>query len=72
MLGEDCTHTTAYQPQGNGQVERFKRTVIAMLAKVVKENQKDWDSHIALVLLVYRTAIHENTNFTPLHLTFGR
>ena len=72
MLGVDRTHTTAYHPQGNGQVERFNRTVEAMLAKVVKENQKDWDSHIPSVLLAYRTAIHESTNFTPFHLTFGR
>ena len=43
-----------------------------MLAKVVKENQKDWDSHIPSVLMAYRTAIHESTNFTPFHLTFGR
>ena len=52
-------------------MERFNRIVEAMLAKVVKENQKDWNSHIAWVLLAYQTAIHESTNFTPFHLTFG-
>ena len=53
MLGVGRTHTTAYRPKGNGQVERFNHTVEAMLAKVVKENQKDWDSHITSVLLAY-------------------
>ena len=72
ILGVDRTHTTAYHPQGNGQVERFNRTVEAMLAKVVKENQKDWDSHVPSVLLAYKTAIHESINFTPFNLTFGQ
>ena len=49
-LGIERTQTTAYHPQGNGQVERFNRTLEAMLSKVVKENQKDWDLHIPKVL----------------------
>ena len=72
MLGVDRTHTTAYHPQGNDQVEKFTRAVEAMLAKVVKENQKDWDSHIPSMLLAYQIAIYESINFTPFHLMFGR
>ena len=41
MLGGDGTQTTAYHFQENGQVEAFNHTVEAMLAKAVKENQKD-------------------------------
>ena len=59
------TRTTAYHPQGNGQVERFNRTLEAMLAKLAKENQKDWDLHIPRVLFAYRTALHESTGYTP-------
>ncbi len=36
-----------------------------MLAKLVKENQRDWDVHI-------RTALHESSGFSPYHLVFGR
>ena len=57
-LGIERTQTTAYHPQGNGQVD-------AVLAKVVKENQLDWDQHIPKVLLAYRTAIHESTGYSP-------
>ena len=71
-LGITRTQTTAYHPQGNGQVERFNRTLEAMLAKVVKENQTNWDLQIPLVLLAYRTAIHEATGFTPYRVNFGR
>lgn len=72
LLGMERTRTTAYHPQGNGQVERFNRTLESMLAKVVQANQRDWDIHLPKVLFAYRTAIHESTQFTPYHLTFGR
>ena len=43
-----------------------------MLAKVVKENQRDWDSHIPKVLFAYRTALHESTSYSPYRVNFGR
>ena len=67
-----CTSTSAYYPQGNGQVERFICTDESMLAKVALENQKDWDTHVPSVLMAYWSAIHASTGFTPFHLTFGR
>ena len=42
-----------------------------MLSKVVKEGQRDWGWHWQKALLVYRTAIHETTGFSPYHLNFG-
>ena len=72
LLGMSRTRTTAYHPMGNGQVERFNRTVEAMLAKMVKENQRNWDSQLPKALFAYRTAVHESTVFTPYHLNFGR
>ena len=72
LLGMERTRTTAYHPQGNGQVERFNRTLEAMLAKVVQANQRDWDTHLPKVLFAYCTTVHESTQFTPYHLTFGR
>ena len=65
LLGMDRTQTSAYHPQGNGQVERFNRTVEAIIAKHVKENQRDWDSCLPKALWVYRTSIQESTGFTP-------
>ena len=58
-LGINKTRTTAYHPQGNGQVERFNRALEAILSKVVAENQRDWDCHIPKALFAYRTAFHD-------------
>ena len=69
LLGIEHTRTSAYHPAGNGQVERFNRTVEAMLAKMVRENQRDWDKHLPKALMAYRTALHESTGFTLFALT---
>ena len=71
-LGIAQTRTSAYHPQGNAQVERFNRTLEAMLAKTINDNQKDWDQHIPKLMFAYRTTIHESTGYTPFHITFGR
>ena len=72
LLGINKTRTTAYHPQGNGQVERFNRTLEAILSKVVADNQKDWDIHIPKALFAYRTALHESSGYSPFRVNFGR
>ena len=71
-LGIQRTQSSAYHPQGNGQVERFNRTLEAMLAKMVKENQRDWDQHLPRALFAYRTAVHDSTTYSPFHVNFRR
>ena len=53
-------------------MERFNRTLEAMLSKVVGDHQKDWNDHLQTVLFAYRTAIHESTGYTPFLVMFGR
>ena len=72
QLGIKRTQTSVYHPEGNGQVERFNRTLEAMLSKVVEEHQKDWDCHLQKVLFAFRTAVHESTGYTPLFVMSGR
>ena len=72
LLGIATTRTSAYHPQGNGQVERFNRTLQSILAKTVDANQDTWDSQLPKALFAYRTAVHDTTGFTPFHLTFAR
>jgi transposase InsO family protein len=41
LSGIDKLRTTAYKPSTNGGVERFHRTLNAMLGKVVRNHQRD-------------------------------
>ena len=53
-------------------VERYYRAIEHQLAIFVNENQRDWDEHVPLLLMAYRTATHETTGVTPAKLMLGR
>ncbi|GBM75960.1 Retrovirus-related Pol polyprotein from transposon 412 [Araneus ventricosus] len=72
LLGILKTRTTALHPESDGMVERFNRTILNHLSLFVSRNQTDWDTHLPLFLLVYRSAEHEVTGLTPAEMLFGR
>ena len=72
MFGIIKTRTSPYHPQGDGQVERFNRTIEDMLSMYVNSKQHDWDLFIPMVLLAYRSSVHSSTGFSPNRLMFGR
>ena len=72
ILGIRKTRTTLLHPQSDGMVERFNRTIENQLTAFVSTDQRDWDKHIPLLLLSYRTAVHETTKYKPAMLMFGR
>ena len=53
-------------------VERFNRTLKNMLSKFVKDNVSDWDCHLPLLMMAYRSSVHETTGCSPSELMFGR
>ena len=61
LLGIQKTRTTALHPQSDDMVERFNRTLEAQLAKFVSEHQRDWDHHLQLLMMAYRTSVHDTT-----------
>ena len=72
ILEIDKTRTTPLRPQSDGMVERFNRTLEAMLSKFVSENQKDRDQFLPLLMMAYRSSVHESTGFTTNEMMFGR
>lgn len=72
LLGIEKTRTTPLHPQSDGMVERYNRTLESMMAKFTSENQRDWDTHLPLLMMSYRTAVHETTGCTPSMLMLGR
>lgn len=72
LLGFHKVNTTAYHPQTDGLVERFNRTLTAMLAKTVETGGRDWDEHLPYVLFAYRASQQDSTLESPFFLLYGR
>ena len=48
----------------------MNRTLIDMFSKNVGQNQRSWDEHFPLVLLAYRSFLHESTSLSPAMMTY--
>ena len=71
LLGTVKTKTTPYHPCSDGLVERFNRTLLAMLAMFVSQEHDNWDDLLPFMMLAYNTTVHTSTGFTPYRLVFG-
>ncbi|XP_076029133.1 uncharacterized protein LOC143017980 [Oratosquilla oratoria] len=69
LLGTSFHHTTAYNPEANGMVERFHRTPKAAL--IPRCNNATWDSQLPWVLLGLRTTPKEGLDVSPAEIVFG-
>lgn len=72
LLGYKKLNMTAYHPQTDGLVERFNRTLIAMLAKTTCKEGPEWDEHLPYVLFAYRASQQTSTQESPFYLLYDR
>lgn len=69
-LGIQDKHSTPYNPQGNGKVERCIGTYNSLQRMICEGNvkNKEWDTFVPLILWMYNTSPHETTGETPFYL----
>ena len=70
-LGVTQLFTSSYNPQCDGMVERFNRTLARTLAAFVSPDQQDWEKWLPMVTLAYNTTVSEATKATPMETAFG-
>ena len=71
-MGIKALRTSPYHPQTDGLVERFNKTLKAMLRKVLKGEKRDWDRMLPYVLFAYREVPQATVGFSPFELLYGR
>ena len=68
--GIQFIHSTPYNPQSNGMVERLNRFLKERFALL--DDPLTWPTHLADIVATYNTSIHSVTGFKPYELMFKR
>jgi hypothetical protein len=64
--------TTPYRPSGNGQVERYNRTLMDALRCYIDSSPETWDLHLPPIAGALRASVNRQTGYTANKLMLGR
>ena len=66
------TRTSVRNPKGNGQAEKFNKTLVRMIKAYLKGEQEDWDLNLGCLAAAFRATPSSSSGFTPNMLMLGR
>ena len=70
-LGIRQIKTSPYHPQSNGVVERFNGVLKSMIRWCCRDDLKNWDTYLPMLLFAYREVPHRQTGFSPFELMYA-
>ena len=72
LYGIQKTRTSSYHAQGNGQTERFNRTLCSLIRSLDGRNRKRWPELLPHIVYMYNATPHGVTGIAPWTLLFGQ
>ena len=72
LLEVKKTRTSPRNPRGNGQTERYNRTLLKMIKAYLTGEQEDWDLNLGCLAGAYNATPNESSKLSPNLLSIGR